>query len=124
MKILIADDEQEVRFLFKALLRNRLSDSRIDMVINGAEAVNACRTGNYDVLLMDVRMPVQDGYRACLEIQEICRQENLKMPFVIFCTGFTLPKEIEQLITDNTHYALLRKPATPEQIIDILKSVK
>ena len=73
---------------------------------------------------MDINMPIKDGYQACLEIQEICRQENLKMPFVIFCTGFTLPKEVEKLIADKTHYALLQKPVDCEQIAEIFKTLK
>ncbi|MDD5434961.1 MAG: response regulator [Nitrospira sp.] len=124
MKILIADDVKEVRLLFKAVLRCEFINSKVDVVVNGAEAVDAFRTVNYDVLLMDLYMPVKDGYAACLEIQEICRKEKLKMPFVIFCTGYTAPKEIKKLIADKTHYALLRKPVDCEKLIDTIKALK
>jgi CheY-like chemotaxis protein len=124
MKILIADDEKEMRELYKTVILSQFPDSVIDMVVNGAEAVNAFRTGNYDILWLDVRMPVKDGYGAWLEIQEMCRQEKRKMPFVMFCTGYTPPKEIEELIVDETHYALLLKPAIYEKIIDIIKTLK
>lgn len=124
MRILIADDEREMRELFKAVVLSEFPDSIVDMVVNGAKAVDAVRTGNYDILWLDVSMPVKDGYKACMEIREICRQEKLKMPFVIFCTAYTAPKEIEEITVDKTHYALLRKPATYEKIINIIKAVK
>jgi len=123
MKILIADDQKDIRLLFKTFLRCGFLGSEIDVVVNGAEAVSAFRDENYDVLLMDLRMPVKDGYQACLEIQEICRKENLKMPFIIICTGFTASKEVENLLADKTHYALLHKPVSCEQIIDTIKTI-
>ena len=123
MKILIADDEHGIRLMFKTFLRCGFADSVIDVVVNGAEAVSAFRDGKHDILLMDLHMPVKDGYQACLEIQEICRQENRKMPFFIICTGFTVSKELEKLLADKTHYALLRKPVDCEQIIDTIRAV-
>jgi CheY-like chemotaxis protein len=124
MRILIADDEKEIRALFTTILSSNISDSQVDVVVNGAEAVDAFRTGNYDVVLMDIYMPVKNGYEACLEIQEICRIEKLKMPFVIFCTAYAISKEIEKLLEDKIHYSLLQKPVTCEQIIDIFKTIK
>jgi len=123
MKILIADDEKEIRSLFKTFLHCEFPDSRIDMVVNGAEAVDAFRAGDYDFLLMDLHMPVKDGYQACLEIREICRKENLKMPFIIFCTGFSISKEIKEMVADKTHYFMLQKPVTYEKVIDTFKSL-
>jgi CheY-like chemotaxis protein len=124
MRILIADDEREMRELFKSVFLSEFTGSSVDMVVNGAEAVEAVRTGNYDVLWLDVSMPVKNGYEACMEIREICRKEKLKMPFVIFCTAYSAPKEIEEMIVDKTHYALLRKPATYEQIVATFKVLK
>ena len=123
MKILIADDEREIRFLFKAFLSHEFPNSKIDEAANGAEAVDAFRAGNYDVMLMDIVMPVKDGYQACLEIQEISRQEKLKMPFIIICTGFEISKKIKEFTADQTRYLILKKPVDCEQIVDAVKAV-
>ena len=123
MRILVADDEKGIRALFKTYFRNELLDSTVDVVVNGVEAVDTFRTGDYDVLLLDLNMPEKDGCQALLEIQEICRKEKRTMPFVIFCTGFIVPKEVEKLITDKTHYSLLQKPVTYEQIAAIFKTL-
>lgn len=123
MKILIADDEKGIRALFKTYFLNELSDTTVDVVVDGIEAIDAFRTGNYDILLLDLNMPEKSGYEACMEIQEICRKEKRMMPFVIFCTGFAVPKEVEKLITDETHYSLLQKPVTYEQIVATFKTL-
>ncbi|MDD5519620.1 MAG: response regulator [Kiritimatiellae bacterium] len=124
MKILIADDETMIGSLFKMILSAEYSASSIDVVVNGAEAVDAFRAGNYDILLLDLHMPVKDGYQACLEIQEICRQEKREMPFVIFCTGFGIAKKIQEITADKTHFALLHKPVTCDKIINTFKAIK
>ena len=124
MNILIADDEKGIRALFKTYFLNELSDSAVDVVVNGVEAVDAFRAGNYDVLLLDLNMPEKSGYEALIEIQEICRKEKRIMPFVIFCTGFAVPEEVEKLIADKTHYSLLQKPVTYEQIVATFKTLK
>ncbi|OGV58375.1 MAG: hypothetical protein A2283_21985 [Lentisphaerae bacterium RIFOXYA12_FULL_48_11] len=124
MNILIADDEKGIRALFKTYFLNELSDSAVDVVVNGVEAVDTFRAGNYDVLLLDLNMPEKSGYEALIDIQEICREEKRIMPFVIFCTGFAIPEEVEKLITDKTHYSLLQKPVTYEQIVATFKNLK
>ena len=104
MKILIADDVKEVRILFKAALSCEFLDSQVDEVADGTDAVDAFRKVYYDVILMDLYMPEKSGYEACVEIQEICRQKNLKLPFVIFCTGYAAPEEVKKLMADKAHY--------------------
>ena len=124
MRILIADDEKDIRIVFKAIICREFSDSHVDAVANGAEAVDTFQNGTYDVVLMDLYMPVKDGYGAYLEIQEICRKENRKMPFMIFCTGYSAPEEIVEIAVDKTRYALLQKPMNCEMLINTIKALK
>jgi CheY-like chemotaxis protein len=123
MKILIADDEIRVRSLFKMILSSKFPDSIIDLVVNGAEAVDYFQKGNHDILLLDLSMPVKSGCQAFLEIQEICRKENLKVPYVIFCTGLPIPEELEEIAADTSHCTILQKPVAYEDLIETFTAV-
>ncbi|MDD4869833.1 MAG: response regulator [Kiritimatiellae bacterium] len=122
MKILIADDEIKLRSMFKTILSTEFPDNIIDMVADGQEAVDVFRKG-YDILLLDLSMPVKSGCQAFLEIQEICSRENLKTPYVIFCTGLPIPEELEEIAGDTSHCAILQKPVTYEDLIETFKAV-
>ncbi len=69
LRILLADDSEENRFLIRGYLKD--SGSIIDEVVNGAEAVEQFKQRSYDVVLMDAEMPVLDGYAATREIRSL-----------------------------------------------------
>lgn len=65
MKILIAEDNESNYFLVKSMLKG------FDLVraVNGAEAVDKVRQEHFDLVLMDIKMPVMDGLAATKEIR-------------------------------------------------------
>ena len=67
LKILYADDHENNRALIKALLESQ--GYRCDTVNDGAEAVRAVLAWDYDLVLMDIQMPVQDGVSATRRIR-------------------------------------------------------
>jgi len=67
IRILMADDAPANRELVTAILAGFNVD--LDTVQDGAEAVEAARTGAYDLILMDVHMPVMDGLDATRAIR-------------------------------------------------------
>jgi PAS domain S-box-containing protein len=66
-RILVADDAAANRELIVAILGGL--GLTVDAVCDGAEAVEAARTGRYDLVLMDVQMPVMDGLAATRAIR-------------------------------------------------------
>ncbi len=66
-RILMADDAAANRELVTAILASQ--DVTLDTVCDGAEAVEAARSGIYDLILMDVQMPVMDGMQATRAIR-------------------------------------------------------
>ena len=67
--ILVADDAPANRELVTAILGGL--GLKVDAVRDGAEAVQAMQTGAYDLVLMDVHMPVMDGLAATREIRRM-----------------------------------------------------
>ncbi len=67
-KILIVDDEEKIRELIKkyAVFEGYETDEASD----GMEAVEKCRGGDYDIIIMDIMMPFLDGFSAAKEIRK------------------------------------------------------
>jgi CheY-like chemotaxis protein len=62
MKILVADDEPDLRDTLKLLLE--LRGHNVSLAVNGQDAINMAIQERPDVILMDIRMPVMDGITA------------------------------------------------------------
>ena len=67
-KILIVDDEINIRKVVREYAE--FEGYEVTEAENGMEAVNLCRSNDYDLIIMDVMMPRLDGYSACKEINK------------------------------------------------------
>lgn len=68
MTLLIVDDEPKIRELIRKYAR--FEGYEVDDAVNGMEAVDKCRSRQYDLVIMDVMMPELDGFSACREIRK------------------------------------------------------
>jgi CheY-like chemotaxis protein len=84
-KILIADDELDIRKLARVFLTEMLGmPCEIIEAPDGAEAVKLALQKKPDLILLDVMMPVMDGFEACRRLKE--DPETCGIP-VVFLTG-------------------------------------
>lgn len=81
-RILVADDDPENREILRRLLEP--CGFAIDFAVNGAEAVERIETGHFDTVLLDIEMPVMDGFEALEKLRE---SGHLRHTPVIVVTG-------------------------------------
>lgn len=67
MRVLIAEDNQQLRHVLVAALKT--ANYTIDAVENGQKAVDFAKQNPYDVMILDIMMPVKDGLEALKEIR-------------------------------------------------------
>lgn len=82
LKILIAEDDIDNTFLFKAFF-SQLKD-KITYVPNGKEALENVKKGSYDLVFMDIQMPLMDGIEASTKIKEFYSQSRKQESITIY----------------------------------------
>ena len=80
-KILIVDDILTNRFLLSQMLV-ALGDFEVVEAVNGKEAITLFEETHPDLILMDVNMPVMDGYESATAIKKLCGNEYTPIIFV------------------------------------------
>ena len=95
VKILLAEDNEANQFLIKALTKSK--DWDITVVENGREAVEAFKKDEFDLILMDVQMPLMNGYEATKEIREIEREKGTRIP-IIALTAYAMKSDKDMCI--------------------------
>jgi len=77
--ILIAEDEDLIFMYFSAIFKNKITiKTNIIRANNGQEAINICEKNNIDLILMDLRMPVLNGYDAI----KIIKSKKPEIPII------------------------------------------
>lgn len=94
VKVLLAEDSPHNSFLVRAYMRG--SRYELDCVDNGQLACERFREGGYALVLMDVQMPVMDGYTATRAIREWERQQGLAPVPIVALTAHALKEEPER----------------------------
>ncbi len=121
-KILVVDDEQQIREMFKLFVETDVPDSRVELAANGAEAVDSFMEGHHAVLLMDLHMPIMDGAEAFREIEDHCRIMDWELPAIIFCTAYDPPSSANRVLLQYEKAYLLRKPVDNTTLTDMVKN--
>lgn len=110
--ILIVEDERSNYILVQSFLTK--TGAKLTWAHNGNIAIEHCQTTKYDIILMDIRMPVLDGYETLRQI----RKTDTKVP-IIAQTAYATPDEKEK-ITHADFNDLIVKPYSKN---DILKKI-
>jgi hypothetical protein len=115
LKILIAEDDEISKELI-AIVTKEFS-REIVIVGNGYQAVEACKkTSDFDLVLMDIKMPIMDGFEATRQI----RQFNKDL-IIIAQTAFAFPDDREKANISGCN-DFITKPIRKEELINIINT--
>ena len=121
-KILLAEDNEMNQMIAQAILTE--SGLEIEIANNGEEAVNMMKeapAGTYDVILMDIQMPIMDGYEAARTIRGFEDRAKAEIPIVaVTANAFEEDRKLALEAGMNGHLA---KPYDIPKMMEILSDL-
>ena len=115
LKILLADDVEELAQAVEEILR--LNDYDVDIVSNGKEAVEKACENIYDCIVLDVMMPVMDGFEAVKQM----RKFNIKTPIILLTAKTLVDDKVEGLDAGANDY--LTKPFEKKELLARIRAL-
>lgn len=113
VKVLVVDDEENIRLLFKEELEEE--DYEVETASNGLEALERLKGSSFDVVVLDIKMPVMDGIQALNAI----KNENKDQP-VILCSAYG---EFKQDLSSWVSDGYVVKSADTHELKETIKEV-
>jgi len=113
--LIVEDNELNQQYLSGQMKKWGLAH---DIASNGEEALQHVETTGYDLVLMDIRMPVMDGYESTIRIRALGHNDNCNVPIVALTASSQIDEKEKALSTGmNLH---LTKPLTAEKLAKTL----
>jgi CheY-like chemotaxis protein len=119
LTILLVDDSADNRLLMQAYLKGR--PYQLDLCENGESAVQKFMTGRYDLVLMDMQMPVMDGYTATKAIRQWEAAHGTPATPIIALTAAAL-KEERQKTFEAGCTTFLAKPIKKATLLETIET--
>ncbi len=114
IRVLVVEDNEPNQLLIKKILER--AGLHVDVSFNGKEAVQMILDNEYDLVIMDMQMPVVDGYEATRKI----RKMGNDIP-VIALTAHTMQGDEKKSLEAGCN-AYLGKPIKQKELLDIVRS--
>ena len=114
LTVLVADDDEVARIFLSELLEGKCK--KVLFAKNGKEAVELYQTNDrIDMVLMDIKMPVMDGYSATIKIKEMD-----KKAVIIAQTAFALARDREKALAAGCD-EYLAKPLLKKDLFSVIE---
>ena len=118
-KVLLVEDQLSNRKTLEVFLRKKVA--KIDIAENGKEAVELFEKGQYDIVLMDLQMPIMGGIEAALRIRKLeeDRKVNRHVPIIAFTANYY--SDDKEVSIEVGMDAYLSKPFQGKTLFGIMK---
>ncbi len=118
LRILLVEDSADNRLLIQSYLKR--TQYRIDVAENGAVAIEKFKSGRYDLVLMDMQMPVMDGYSATQVIRKWERDRGVECTPIVALTAYARKEEWQRSI-DAGCTAHITKPVKKATLMEAIR---
>ena len=115
LRILVVEDNADNQNLARLMLGK--AGYKIDIAVNGREALEKCAAFNYDLLLMDIQMPEMDGYEATFQLR---KTEAYRKTPIIALTAHGLDSDIKKSLSFGMN-AHITKPLKKKTLYEALE---
>jgi len=112
-RIIVVDDDKDTRDILRILLQQ--NGHTVETASNGTEGLQKIRSGQYDLVLLDIMMPDKDGYTLIQEMEG--GKPPVKIPIIIISAHPKL-KGIFNISKDTEIQSFIGKPFNTEEVIE------
>jgi len=113
-KILAIDDNRDNLTALKAIARDALPGCALMTALNGPQGIELARSGDPDMILLDIVMPGMDGFEVCRRLKA---DEGLRDIPVVFLTAIKTDRESRIKALDAGAEAFLSKPLDEQELV-------
>jgi len=121
LKVLLVEDSPDNQLLIKSYLKR--TDHQLDIAENGAIALQKIQESSYDLVLMDMQMPVMDGYAATVAIRQWERANDLPGIQIIALTALAVKGDMDKVLQAGCN-AHITKPVRKITLLEVLRACK
>ncbi len=118
IKLLLAEDNKFNQIVAKKTIEREYDNIKVTIAQNGSEAVDLLKENNFDIILMDIQMPIMDGFEATYIIRKNLGETKSKIPILAMTADAQIAKDDKFKAHKMDDYVL--KPFRPRQLFEKL----
>jgi two-component system response regulator RegX3 len=114
-RILLVEDEEILRDTYTTIISTQ--PYILDCAANGKEALENYQQHSYDLILLDVMMPVMDGVAFLEKIQDL----DIERPKILLLTNLSSGSDIEKALKLGADKAILKANLSPRELLATIR---
>jgi CheY-like chemotaxis protein len=119
LHVLLVEDSQDNQFLVRSYLKQ--TSVQLEIAEHGGVALEKCKNGHFDLILMDMQMPTMDGYEATRAIRAWEAEHDLPPTNIIALTALSLKEEKDRILEAGCN-AHMTKPVKRQTLLEVLQA--
>ncbi len=120
-KILIVEDDTTIREAFSIILSMSGNDYDVTTAENGQVAIDLCQSSSYDLILLDIMMPILDGVGFLKKYTIECTDSAAK---VVVMSNLSSGSELSIVQDYGVSQTVLKSSLSPTKLIETVETVR